>query len=596
MSAWRLAFVASCLTLLAGCAGVQIVPNAGPLPSFGVVRHVLPEHVSALDAAPSCCASLAALDWRAIEREGTQRIDLGPGAPAFDFETGRSFHAAFRLPDWPRPLEVRVTGRAAGSPLLGVIDSNRPSLNPALLLLDAGLQPRRLLQEPEALRVIAYGQAAGGPEVQVRGTVLVSEPPAEAGYLVVLTTDALRARSVTSSGLRLEGFSPVGVVELEVRSVPFVRPPLLLRSQAALPGAVPGLAGLRPGSSALFVHDGGLHLAELVQDRYRVRVAIPWEHVAQARVVVPFLGDARLEIDIAADAEAPLQRQSILLFPERGESPRTLESIVPTLAARIRPGWHATALAVSARPNLPEVEFRDPPLQRSPAGSRVVDAALAGGLLTASVCGVCGGGLCPPEVLVPCAGLFALGAVVGTAVGIGGEVLRATGPGQGPSASPPTASGANAAEVAGRIEPDRLRFGPEALKACVDRAQPEGEGWVEQGRRASLVDDPARARYTLEVAVDRMALVPRRRAGEAAGAPGVLPVALRSEGTVVLVHRPSGARREARAAWEGAARPLEDWTRPGMMVAEAEVDAACVGLGRALLEAGQTLWRSSGPD
>jgi len=75
---------------------------------------VPPDELKALAQAKPCCASLAELPFRPIEREGLIKLEIGSDSPAFVFDSGKSFFAAFRLPDWPRPLALHL--RTAGSP------------------------------------------------------------------------------------------------------------------------------------------------------------------------------------------------------------------------------------------------------------------------------------------------------------------------------------------------------------------------------------------------------------------------------------------------------------------------------------------------
>ena len=583
------------LALLAGCADFEVKPPASGFGPFTVRRHVPAAELQALARAPSCCAALAELPYRPLDREGSLALKIGPDSPAFGFDTGKSFFAAFRLPDWPRPLEIRVTSRAE-VPLLEMplllagMESNRPVFSPALLVLDAQFRVKRIMHEPEGLAVKTYAQPGGGQgEVQVEGAVYIAEAPEDAAYLVILTTDELRARSVLSAGVTIDGFSPQGSIELEARSVPFVRLPVHYRGPAMQiePGhALSGALFWR--ANTLLISENGVHYLEQQDGRYLERWTLPFASLVTARVDVPFMLDARLELDAVAHPGEPPQRRTVAVPPPRGESTYSMRRLAPIVVAGIPAGWYREPLAITAAPDAPVVEFRDAHAVASGAGSRVADSAMAGGVVTAGVCGICQTGLCPPEVLLPCAGLFAIGAAVGGAVGIGGELF---GGGFKPPAQPPAlpAGQVQAAAPVLRSAAGAL-MAQAALRECTLRRLADGEAWVAQGRRAVPEPRAEAARFVVQAAVQRVALVSNGRPGQAVEE---IPVRLVVEGGFVFRDTLRGREEQRPAAWRGPSYTLTEWSAPDGRVLQTALRDACDGLADAILGAAEPLWRDA---
>lgn len=557
---------------------------------FEARRHVPAETLERLAQAKPCCDSLAQLPYRALDREGEFSLDIDHQSPAFQFDAGKSYFAAFRLPEWPRPLEIRITSQALAPLAVRVIDSNRPVFSPALLILDARFRPKRMVQEGAGLTLKAYGRQTGGPELQVQGELYLSEPPEEAAYLVILTTDELRARKARSTDVTMEGFSPVGNVALEARSVPFVAPPVSYRGRAVLvdrerDGAAAGLFIFRPDT--LLVSGNGVHYLAHAEGRYIERLRIPFESIVSARFVDRVFRESELQLLTAERPGAPTKRLAFALVPAREESIAALRRIEPIIAERIPTGWYAEPIALIAASNAPVVEFRDPQPASSPAGSRVADTAIKGGLITASVCGVCASGICPPELLLPCAGLFAVGAAVGGAVGIGGELLSGRfRESQAPAPLP--ADQMQAATPAFHGAAGSL--GQAALRECVARQITARDPWAHQGRVATVQARADTARFILETAVHRVALVPRGQPGQSLAD---IPVQLVIEGAIALRDAALGREEQRAVSWEGPSYTLAEWSASASADIERAMLAACEGLAASMLRIAEPLWRAA---
>ncbi len=567
--------------LLVGCDSVEIRPGSGA--SLMEVRYrVPPEEVRALEAAPVCCASLADLPYRPLDREGPITLDLAAGSPAYTFDTGKSFFAAFALPPGPRPLEVSVTSRLHA--LTPAIAANRPIFNPAVAILDERHRVRQFLHEPGSFAVMPVPGATAG--IEVRGTFHIDATREDAAYLVVLTTDALRARSAERSGARIDGFSAVGIVDLAVRSAPFLVPPVTFRSDAAR--MTPDTQVTLFPDHKLFVDRTGVHFVAVRDSHYTERAVVPFAQIVAVRYESRLVGGAALVLDTARSPDARGIASRSRSFPSARSDP-AICSWRSRRSLRAFARLVSQGLAVEAGDRVPEVVFRDPPRGASTAGQRIAEGAMTGGMLTAGVCGLCAGGVCPPEVLLSCAGLFAVGAAVGGLVGIGTEPAA----GAGASAPPPvpmlSAPQVAAAKPAVRTRVDDV-IAQAAVRECVVRRLSGEAFWVAQGRAATLVSQPGGARFILRTSVDRVVLAGEGEPGQAAEA---MPVRLVVEGGVVMRDTASGRKERRPVVWRGAAHSLGDWSARDGVVLEAALKEACDGFAGAALGTAAPLWRAA---
>lgn len=84
--------------LLAGCATTARAPYPATLDARG----------AAFAKAVSCCTDPSGLNYVQLPSAGTLDVVIGRSSPAFDFQSGLSPYAAFRLPDGDKPFRVQV--------------------------------------------------------------------------------------------------------------------------------------------------------------------------------------------------------------------------------------------------------------------------------------------------------------------------------------------------------------------------------------------------------------------------------------------------------------------------------------------------------
>lgn len=107
---------------------------------------------------------------------GRERIEVGPDSPSFDFDDGRSYFVALRIPD-PAPTYINVTSKPIGQ----WIPTSHVFL-PMVLFLDEGHQvisrlPPFLVHNPRFMHGLDFDGQAAIPE-GARYVVLHSIPEA----------------------------------------------------------------------------------------------------------------------------------------------------------------------------------------------------------------------------------------------------------------------------------------------------------------------------------------------------------------------------------------------------------------------------------
>ena len=111
--------------------------SIGLLCLCGVTGCVTPvrEQLSALEKAPVCCASMRDFKYAPLSMADEKEVTLDAESPAFAFEAGKSFFAAYRLPAWSAPYQIRVEAQP-GNVRGGL-------LAPSALVLDADFNVTR---------------------------------------------------------------------------------------------------------------------------------------------------------------------------------------------------------------------------------------------------------------------------------------------------------------------------------------------------------------------------------------------------------------------------------------------------------------------
>lgn len=123
-----------------------------------------------------CCATFTEMKFSQL---GTDEVDvsLGSGSPIFTFDEGKSYFAAFKLPD-----NDRVPGLMFRSYLSGTFFPDVSVFMPSFVFLDASRKP---------ISVASDVQMHKGGENMWSGIFYTGEVriPATAEYVVVYTTD-----------------------------------------------------------------------------------------------------------------------------------------------------------------------------------------------------------------------------------------------------------------------------------------------------------------------------------------------------------------------------------------------------------------------
>jgi maltose operon periplasmic protein len=158
---------------LAGCA-----TTGGGLPSSDTAR------LAAYQRAKTCCDDPAAFTFEALPAEGTLARVIDTQSPMFEFQSGRSHFAAFRLPPGEEPYRVKVKGLFAGP--------DRPDgyvFYPVVALLDESMFVSRVTGI-DNLRLDQSLTVPGG-ESGLSVTVPFDPRQASERYLVVFTPAVL---------------------------------------------------------------------------------------------------------------------------------------------------------------------------------------------------------------------------------------------------------------------------------------------------------------------------------------------------------------------------------------------------------------------
>lgn len=562
----------------------------GALPASWTERRPPAPLGSALErAAP---VPLASLQYRAIGplSEVTARIE--PKSAAVDLPGGRSFVAAFRIDQLPRPLSIQVSSRRSSEPgsVLGWIPDFRQGVfAPVVYVLDAGFNVQSMLPPEGPLP----GCLSNGFADVYRVRFAISEPSSKAAFLVIATTGALRAQSgIEVCGITRNGLAPTGDITLAVAPLPMADR-VLLQADAELYDGVRHAddRGWLPSAAAglLLVGEKGLVFAqrrglETTSSPYVARLDLPYDAVAsvQADAGSP-LGDRRALTVRYIDPGTRVPRWASIDIVSPVPTGALVDAIVPHL------GKHRLHedVAIRLAPAMPSLEFVQP---HGGTFARLGEAAVAGGAVTAWPCSLCITGACTPEILVSCAGLFSVGAVAGAVIGGGYEVVRRV---KGARPSSP--------DLRDTLAPDAMseqtrRFDSAALRVCIQDAlaNPDAAVWRVQARSAGarLAEAPAPAsvmgRWDARMDVHRIALV---AADKPAQPPLEVPVRLLVEGRVVLADN-GKELSPSPLKWESAEYPLGQWigTEPDAL-APRELKAACNALAMQAVQAARDRWR-----
>ncbi len=576
-------------------------------------------------AAPACCASLADLAYRPLDAGANLRVDFGPDAPRFSFDSGASPVAAFRLPATPRPLMVDVVSHQVAGPGLveqiyfSFLNRKATAFNPTVLIVDAQFRVRRSVSA-EGITVYCNltDVAGGGPIVEMH--VPISEPAADAAYLVLATTDAQRARTYDSLCKDVPlVYGDLGRIELALHAPAFGDGRIVLDTAA---GWYPGRRELGVWNEVVTGFkdpiQGRLVLGEqqLAYYRYQGGTLQRQFDMPLDRVVMANANQAAPKTLAVAFAGEPRRALTwhTFVFPTKTRAPDARPpDFEQALRQRILPDRLVETIGFAAAPWSPELGFRVIPGSgdRDNAASRIGHDAVVGGIVTALPCGLCQIGGCTPDMLVACAAAFSVGAVIGGVWSAGHELVSG-----GFKASNEPTSGASAADVRQAavtpVATTSRRFDHIALQQCVlnAAAQRDGPAWREQGLtarfqpvagRPSAPDGSAAAyadlaganvRHVVETHVAGLTLVARSRG--AAEVPTVdASATLNIDGSMRFIDLASGNVHTTPLAWRSEPRTLAQWAELPAEAIIAELDYACQRIAEDAVKAAHARWRSS---
>ncbi|MDE1465630.1 MalM family protein [Spartinivicinus poritis] len=134
---------------------------------------------TALKSASSCCSSLANLQYQPLEANKTTDVVIDSGSPVFEFDTGKSYLAAYKLPANQRSMQIKLYSKAG-----------KTVYSPSVLLLDSEFRITRILADED----FVYRPAWGFKTDSIDGTFRIdrSQPgnPYNEMYLVIFSTAA----------------------------------------------------------------------------------------------------------------------------------------------------------------------------------------------------------------------------------------------------------------------------------------------------------------------------------------------------------------------------------------------------------------------
>lgn len=182
---WPIALAAA---VMAGCATAP-----PPYPADAAAR------IALYSAAGACCSDPAAFDYTALPDDGVLEVVIGRDSPSFEFQSGLSRFAAFRLPASQAPFKVQVKSffDSPGGPDASVFYPVLAMMDDAFIVTRvSSLENLRLDQAlampggEGGLAVVAPFDPEGGRErylVVFTPAVLLGAPPPERREGDVLT-------------------------------------------------------------------------------------------------------------------------------------------------------------------------------------------------------------------------------------------------------------------------------------------------------------------------------------------------------------------------------------------------------------------------
>lgn len=597
---WIFQVVASVIyAALTACSSVEFRPVEGS--SWILEMHAIIPHSVKLsfEQAQDCCSSLSKLPYEDLSEAGRKSVSISVDSPAHWFDSGKSFFAAYRIVDLPRPALIEVTSK--------VTDLSSPVEKMFIQLPQAVFQPTIVLLN-ESFEVVRRIDALA-PRPQCRNVVgepafnlslLVPESPKEVAYIVLLTSnESLSRQGQVICGQMRDEMSPVGNLLIQTRVLPSNDLPLRMVVPTVWYPGVPRREdigfwqSIYPKDSLLTFGRTALHILESDGARYRQPLSIPYANLVRISVDRESGRYGFLSVTSIQDKNAPDHRgmlrhdgfviTSEVITSELANKKSTLIQLTEYFTAQVAPNTVQQSIAWRVLPKAPLM------VVEGGSGSRIGQAAAMGAGIVGFPCLICQIG-CTPEVLLSCTALWGVGALLGGTVGVVKEMFSDS------SKQPADRTVIDALATGGPV------LAPIGLEKCLG---PEIElsnlvPWQDSGLSAqsvlvsgamasgNLEDSVKGADYLSEVEVRQLALVD---ASDKQNAESGARWLLRIDAQIHLTERMSGRRVTRAVSWSSGTYPLAAWTEKNSVLLSKVAAEGCEQLARRLLEAAENAWK-----
>ncbi|BBT79395.1 transcriptional regulator [Aeromonas sp. YN13HZO-058] len=177
----KMSIAAVITALLTGCAGNMVVP----LQEHGSILSDADQAKQALAKASSCCVAFKDFSYTPLP-EGETLLAIDGQQPAFQFDEGMSYFAAYRLPANTGNLAIKVASQVSKTVLV-----------PKVIMLDSQFKVTRVLGES----VFSYQPAHLLDNDRIEGKVFVDRSmpgnPAAETYMIIYAPASQLAGSTT---------------------------------------------------------------------------------------------------------------------------------------------------------------------------------------------------------------------------------------------------------------------------------------------------------------------------------------------------------------------------------------------------------------
>jgi maltose operon protein len=178
MSNLRFPLLSLAVLLVAGC-------SSDPLRRVDALAHTpapLEQSVTsarqALADAPICCDAITDFSFQQIPVSFNGNVTLDTTAPAYLFDSGKSFFRAFALPKDSKSFEIRLYSQAG-----------KTVLAPSAMLLDSNLRPTRILDADDFTYAPASGLKGDSLDARLRVDRTYLDNPGNEYYLVLYANE-----------------------------------------------------------------------------------------------------------------------------------------------------------------------------------------------------------------------------------------------------------------------------------------------------------------------------------------------------------------------------------------------------------------------